>query len=134
MIMNKFQKRISKMSKSCQAAIVVGSAFGHLEELLEIFGTVFVVDDQPPAIRAKNLVYRESFEMFEQMSEVNFMFYDLNTIGLLDKSPGIWNRNRPIVIIEGRDVIGRDFSKALYDNRYNAVHQEEEYHVWKLNQ
>lgn len=121
------------MSKSSQAAIVVGSAFGHLAELLEIFGTVFVVDDHPPAIRAKNLVYRESFDFFEQLSEVNFMFYDLNTVGLLEKSTGVWNRNRPIVIIEGRDVISRDFSKALYASRYSAVHQEEEYHVWKLN-
>lgn len=134
MIMNKFQKRIVKMSKSCQAAIVIGDAFGHLEELLEIFGTVFVVADQPPTIRAKNLVYRESFDKFEQMSEINFMFYNLNTVGLLERSTGLWYRNKPIVIIEGRDVIEREFSKALYASRYNAVHQEEEYHVWKLNQ
>ena len=132
--MNKFQKRISKMSTSCQAAIVVGDGFGHLQELLEVFNTVFVVASKPPAIRARNLIYRESFELFEQLAEVNFMFYNLNSIGLLEKSTGIWTRNKPIVIIEGKDVIGREFSKSLYATRYNAVHQEEEYHVWKLNQ
>lgn len=134
MIMNKFQKRITKLSKNWQTALVIGNAFGHLEDLLGIFDTVFVIADHPPAIKARNLVYREMFDQFEQLSDIHFMFYDRNTIEMFRSSMGIWNRNKPVVIIEGHDVIGRDLSGHLYTNSYNAVHQEEEYHVWKMKQ
>lgn len=134
MIMTKFQKRITKLSKNCQFAIVVGTGFGYLEELLDLFDTVFVIADQPPSIKTKNLVYRENFEMFEQMPNINFMFYDRDAVDKLDRSVGIWSRSSPMVIIEGEEVIGRDLSRSLYGNGYVAVHQETQYHVWRTRQ
>jgi hypothetical protein len=134
MNMNKFQKRIKKLSKNCQTAIVVGSAFGHLEELLEIFNTVFVIATSTPSVKAKNLVYRESFDNFEQLSDINFVFYDLSEVSMLNRSSSVWHRSHPLVIIEGKEVIGRDLSGPLYSSGYNAIYQDKEYHVWRLKQ
>jgi hypothetical protein len=60
--MNKIQKRLRKLSRNNTHALVLGSAFGILDQILEIYDTVFVVSESPPAIKAKNLSQIEELQ------------------------------------------------------------------------
>jgi len=130
-IMNKFQKRISKLSKNLNNAIVVGSAFGNLENLLEMFKTVFVINDSPPKIKARNLVYRSDFGSLISYADITVIFVDLDRLDMLQTLSDIWQRNNSVVVIEGGEAIGREFSKSLYHTRWQCTSLQGTYHVWE---
>lgn len=130
-IMAKFEKRLKKISKSVENAIVLGTGLGHLEELLSLYKTVFVIADNPPTIKSKNLVYREDFKELSHLPEISAVFLDLNQVHHLNSVATVMSRYRSVVIIEGNDAIGRDLSKPLYDNGYRCTDLLGLYHVWK---
>ena len=83
--MNKFQKRITKsMRKNLQDAIVIGHGFGMLEEILETFNTVFILNG-PDDIKRRNLINRTSVESLYGLYTVGAMFIDLDQVNLLSK-------------------------------------------------
>lgn len=129
--MNKFQKRITKLSRNSTNALVVGEAFGNLPMLLEIYNTVFIISDSEPKIKARNLVYRENITNLNNITEVGSIFYDLSQISKLESLQHFWSRNDSTVFIEGNDVIGREYSRPLYDSGWRATSQQGMFHVWE---
>lgn len=131
-VMGKFEKRLSKSSKNVENALVIGSGFGKLEEILSVYKTVFVWAPTPPAIKAKNLVYRENFDHINQLTDISAIIFDINQLQFLDITVPVWKRYHSSILIEGNEPIGRDLSKTLYINNYRCVDQQGFYHVWKL--
>lgn len=131
MIMNKFQKRLHKLSKNQVNAIVIGTAFGNLEKILEIYNTVFVIDKNFPTVKAKNLVYRENFDNLNTITEISAIFFDLNQLDQFAMVKEFWQRNNSKIIIEGDDPIGREFSKPLYDTGWGCTSKQGSFHVWE---
>jgi predicted Rossmann-fold nucleotide-binding protein len=131
MIMNKFQKRLSKLLKNCENAVVVGHGFGYLREITEMFKTVFVISSSPPGIKLKNLVYMEEFNNLSQISEVSIIFVDLEKIHSLENFEQLWRRTNSLVAIEGNDAIGRDLSTTLYRSGYECTGLHGFYHIWE---
>jgi len=131
--MSKFQKRLSKLLKNYENAVVVGQGFGHLDEIIEIFKTVFVISDLPPKIKSKKLVYREGFNNLSQISEVSIVFIDLIELHNLENVSQLWVRSKSFVAVEGNDPIGREFSKPLYSSNYHCTGLHGAYHIWELN-
>jgi len=131
MIMNKFQKRLSKLDKNQINAVVIGSAFGNLENILEIYNTVFVINENLPTVKAKNLVYREDFHNLNAITEVSAIFFDLNQLDQFEMVKDFWQRNNSKVIIEGDEPIGREFSKPLYDTGWGCTSKQGLFHVWE---
>jgi hypothetical protein len=131
MIMNKFQKRLSKLDKNQINAIVIGTAFGNLENILQIYSTVFVIDDKFPNIKAKNLVYKENFDNLNAITEVSAIFFDLNRLNQFEMVKDFWQRNSSKVIIEGDEPISREFSKPLYDTGWGCTSKQGLFHVWE---
>ncbi len=129
--MNKIQKRIRKLSRNSTNALVVGGAFGNLSTILEIYNTVFIISDDMPSIRAKNLVYRENISNLNHIVDVGAIFYDLNQIDKLEHLQHFWSRNNSNIFIEGNEVIGREYSKPLYDSGWRATSQQGFFHVWE---
>ena len=129
--MSKFEKRLSKLGKRLDHAIVIGSGFGQLEELLQIFKTVFVIGGEKPTIKSKNLVYRENFENLYTVTNVNHIFYDLNKIDQLENLKDYWTKNKSLVLIEGNDPIEREFSKSLYASGWRCTSLQGTFHVWE---
>ena len=121
MIMNKFQKRLSKLDKIQVNAVVIGTAFDNLENILEIYATVFVIDKNFPTVKAKNLVYKENFDNLNAITEVSAIFFDLNRLDQFEMVKDFWQRNNSKVIIEGDEPIGREFSKPLYDTGWGCM-------------
>ena len=131
MIMNKFQKRLCKLDKNQVNAVVIGCAFGNLENILEIYATVFVIDDKLPTVKAKNLVYREDFYNLNAITEVGAIFFDLSRLDQFEMVKDFWQRNKSKVIIEGDEPIGREFSKPLYDTGWGCTSKQGLFHVWE---
>jgi hypothetical protein len=131
MIMNKFQKRLCKLDKHQVNAVVIGNAFGNLENILEIYATVFVIDENFPTVKAKNLVYKEKFDNLNAITEVSAIFFDLARLDQFEMVKELWRRNNSKIIIEGDDPIEREFSKPLYDTGWGCTSKQGSFHVWE---
>ncbi len=129
--MDKFVKRINKLAKNLENAIVIGTGFGNLNILLEHFKTVFVIGGNYPNIKARNLVYRQDFKDLSYMSDVSAIFIDLDRISDLEHIIHHAVRCKSSVVIEGNDPIGRDLSKPLYSNHYECKALQGFFHVWQ---
>lgn len=117
--------------KNPENAMVIGRGFDHLEEILEIFNTIFLFSFGDFKFRAKNVVMRENFEDLNPLSNISMILMDRDQVQHLEKLVPIWNRCNPVVIIEGGDAIGREFSFPLYQNNYRCVELQGFFHVWK---
>lgn len=129
--MNKFQKRIGKVGKKFDHALVVGTGFGNLNDILEIFRSVFMVNSVPFEKKSKKIIYRENLDNITQIPNINFIFFDLEQIHQLENLKDCWVRNESLVIIEGNDPIGREFSGPLYKTRWGCTSQQGTFHVWE---
>lgn len=133
MIMTKFQKRVSKIKPKPQNAVVYGTGHGHLEEIVDLFKTVFVLVKKP-SIKAKNIVYSESFDIIHILNEIDFIFVDLEYKDNLDKLVPLWRKHRPFILIEGDEVLDRVYTKTLYSTNYRCTANQGFFHVWELKQ
>jgi hypothetical protein len=132
MIMTKFQKRLLKFLETPENSIILGQGFGEIEDLAHIFQSIFLISELPPEKKFKNLIYRENYENLSQLFNISVVFVAVRDVKKIDNIVSILNRWRPIVIVEGNDLIGRDLSKTLYDNGYLADSQHGNFHVWKI--
>ena len=129
--MAKFAKRLRKLSGYTENALVVGKAFGNLDQLLEIYTNVFVVDDDPPAAKARNLIYKENFDDLNVLTQVGAIFIDLDKIDKLEILEDFWQRHRSTIFVEGNDCILRHLSKPLFKTGWKCTSLQGIYHVWE---
>lgn len=130
-IMDKFKKRIRKLIKHPTNAIVIGKGFGQLNELAEIFSTLFVFSWGEPSLKRKNIVAREDFSDLNQLADVCAIIIDLDQIHHLSSMSTIWQRYKVHVLIEGNTPIERNLSQSLYASHFKCIDQHGFYHVWK---
>ena len=129
--MAKFAKRLRKLSGYTENALVVGKAFGNLDQLLEIYTNVFVVDEDPPSAKARNLIYKENFDDLNALIQVGAIFIDLDKIDKLEILEDFWQRHRSTIFVEGNDCILRHLSKPLFKTGWQCTSLQGIYHVWK---
>ena len=55
MIMSKFSKKILSAKKEHRNCLVVGNGLGYLDDILESFQTVFIIDSVNINIRKRNI-------------------------------------------------------------------------------
>jgi len=129
--MAKFEKRLKKLSGYTENALVVGKAFGNLDQLLKIYTNVFVVDEDPPSAKARNLIYKENFNDLNVLTQVGALFIDLDKIDKLEILEDFWQRHRSTVFIEGNECILRHLSKPLFKTGWQCTSLQGIYHVWE---
>ena len=129
--MAKFAKRLRKLSGYTENALVVGKAFGNLDQLLEIYINVFVIDDSPPSAKARNLIYKENFNDLNVLTQVGAIFIDLDKIDQLEILEDFWQRHRSTIFVEGNDCILRHLSKPLFKTGWQCTSLQGIYHVWE---
>jgi hypothetical protein len=129
--MAKFAKRLRKLSGYTENALVVGKAFGYLDQLLEIYTNVFVVDEEPPPTKGRNLIYKENFDDLNILTQVGAIFIDLDKIDKLDILEDFWQRHRSTIFVEGNDCILRHLSKPLFKTGWQCTSLQGIYHVWE---
>ena len=129
--MTKFKKRLYKLSRDHDHALVLGSAFGILDQVVEIYNTVFVVSAEQPAFKAKNLVYKETFVKLDHIQNIASIFIDHNELCNLDKIEALWKKNNSKIFIEGGDRIDKTIAKPLYDSGWACTSLQGIFHVWE---
>ena len=129
--MAKFAKRLRKLSGYTENALVVGKAFGNLDQLLEIYTNVFVVDEDQPSAKARNLIYKENFDDLNALIQVGAIFIDLDKIDKLEILEDFWQRHRSTIFVEGNDCILRHLSKPLFKTGWQCTSLQGIYHVWE---
>jgi hypothetical protein len=129
--MTKFQKRLHKLSRNNAHALVLGSAFGILDQIVEIYDTVFVVSADQPAVRAKNLVYKETFVKLDHIQNIASIYIDHTELCNLDKVEALWKKHNSIIFVEGGVRIDNAIAKPLYDSGWACTSLQGIFHVWE---
>lgn len=130
--MSKFQKRIAKNAKkSPMQCLVVGNGFDMLDEILEMFDTVFILESTIEK-KTKNLIQRQNAEATFDLLHLTTIFVDLDKINFIEKLSPLISRNSPDIFIEGDEVIPRtvNANQFLYKIGYNALYKLGWCHQW----
>jgi|SRR5210317_452726 hypothetical protein len=129
--MDKYTKRITKtLRHKPKDAIVIGSGFGMMPAILEIFDTVFLHNRTGDIVKDKKIVFKKEIKNLYAISTVSAVFVDLEYIRALDLITPLYHNPSPEVVIEGVKVIERDFSVGLYTANYNCLVQGDKFHIW----
>lgn len=129
--MNKSKKRLYKLSRNTAHALVLGSAFGILDQVVEIYDTVFVVSADRPLVKAKNLVYKETFVKLDHIQNIASIFIDHIELCNLDKVAALWKKHNSIIFVEGGIRIDNTIAKPLYDSGWACTSLQGTFHVWE---
>lgn len=130
--MDKFKKRLIKLSKHQLNAVVLGTGFGRLADIVEVYDTVFVLSDPEVNFKSRNVIYKENITSMLNAIDVTAIFVDMTHLPILESTTPLWHRWKSIILIEGDDPIGRDKSQSLYKNHYRCTDKHGVYHVWKI--
>jgi len=131
--MSKFIKRLSKVGVHFDTALVVGTAFGHLEDLLSKFNTVFVIADEHPNIRSKNLIYRNFKSDLNVLPGISIFFIDTKYNTIISHYTHVLTKSKPMLVIGDSDHLDRDHIRPLLAHGYKRVSKQYDYHFWKVN-
>ena len=129
--MTKSQKRLHKLSRNHVHALVLGSAFGILDQIVEIYDTVFVVSAKQPTIKAKNLVYKETFVKLDHIQNIASIFIDNDELCNIDKVEALWKSHNSKIFIEGGTRIDNATAKPLYDSGWACTSLQGIFQVWE---
>ena len=130
-IMNKFQKRVSKISRKHTNALVIGKAFGYLIDIVDIYASVFVIDENATGLKSKNLIYRENIDKLSNITDIGAIFLDLNELNKLELLTAVWQTHSSKIFIEGEAAISREFSQPLYNTGWRCTSLQGIFHVWE---
>jgi len=129
--MTKFQKRLHKLSTNHTHALVLGSAFGMLDQIVKIYDTVFVISAEQPAVKARNLVYKETFVKLDHIQNIASIFIDHNELCNLEKVEALWKNHNSKIFVEGDTRIDNAIAKPLYDSGWACTSLQGIFHVWE---
>ena len=129
--MSKFKKRITKsIKKPCNDCLVIGNAFGHLEEVLEMFNTVFVYKNTDKNLRVKNLVNITNIDVSYDKRHITAVFIDIDYISYFEHIIPLLTSAAPDLFVEGNEVVPKTETKDLYRQGYRAITQLGWCHHW----
>ena len=128
--MSKFIKRLKKSIGTAENALVIGTAFGHLDDIKQHFNTVFVHNDKG-MIRSRNIVNIKNINDIGMSKAIHIIFFDLSYISDIEKIAEILTRQKPYLAIEGNNVVERSRVEYLYKTGYRAIEKLGEFHLWK---
>jgi len=128
--MAKFIKRLKKSIGTVENALVIGEAFGYLEQLPDHFNSVFT-HNQRTDLKYRNLIYIKSIEDIEISNSIHVVLLDLHYLSYIEKIKSILVRQKPYIAIEGNDVVERPNVEYLYQIGYRAIERQGMFHLWK---
>ena len=129
--MTKFSKRMRKLDKRSRNVLVVGTALEQLEDLLETFATVFVISTTAPRLQKRNVVYREDFDNIHLLTDIDLIIIDIGQEHTIPELIQVWRRTNPTIVIQGPELISKDFQKLLKVDHYAIIEVAKGYYVWK---
>ena len=112
--MAKFIKRLKKSGlKNLRNIVVLGTGFGHMDQLLEEADNIFVLTSTFGSLRKRNLIYRENFENITIYPEIDLVLVDRKYINSLEALRHILTRFNPPIYIQGEEYLGKEESRPI---------------------
>lgn len=130
--MASFSKKIRKLNKFPKNALVIGKAFGQLEELSEIFDSLFIVGSDSNLLRKRNIIYREDFEFITALPDIDFIFVDKDYFEQLLKLNQVWRKNRSYLVTEGESPPDKHIYKFLAAETFKIIDAHKHHIFWKF--
>ncbi len=130
--MSKFAKRLKKLNKKARNVLVVGNAWGNIQELSESYNTIFLVDDQQRKVRGRNIVYRENFDNIHLLYDVDIILIDIDHQNHISELYQLFKRWDSLIIIQGPELISKENQNFLKSHNYQIVEIHKTYYQWKL--
>jgi hypothetical protein len=127
----KFSKRMRKGHRTARNILVLGTGLGNLEDLLETFDTVFVVNGSLPRIQKRNIVYRETFDNINLITDIDLIIVDLDQEKFIPELIQIWRKTNPTIIVQGPELISIEYQKILKADHYAIREVAKGYYIWK---
>jgi hypothetical protein len=103
-----------------------------MSDILETYKTVFLFADHHPGFKVRNLVYRENFDDIAPLCDITAIILDRDKVYNVANLRPVWSRSRPVIFVEGDEIIDRTTSRVLWDGGYRPVEQHGFCHIWKL--
>jgi hypothetical protein len=129
--MSKQTKRINKIKKNPKNALVVGSAFGELNQYVDVFSTTFVWQSSGDKLRRKTVVYRDTVESLNQLAEIDFIFIDKDHFAEIKNLHSVWRKSKSVILTQGTTFTEKALQKFLNSEHYYAVEVTKQYMIWK---
>lgn len=126
----KFKNNVLK-KKNYENVLIVGSGLGYVESLLACCKSVFIIPDENFDLRRKNLVVKETFDKIEDLPAVSFIFMDWHQHVNIKKMANLILRQKPVILIEGKEIIPLEPLKWLQSHHYSLIEMEKKYHRWE---
>lgn len=130
--MAKFAKRLQKTIKSTESCVVLGTAFGNLDTVSDMFNTVFILLAEDTTFRKRNVVYRDTFDDISIFPNVSLLLIDKDHVKNLERLKSVITRFCPLIYIGDGEFIDKEYSKMLAKHRYEIVELFKDYQIWKL--
>ena len=127
----KFSKRIRKGNRTARNVLVLGTAWGNLEDLLDTFDTVFVINGSLPRIQKRNVVYRETFDNINILTDIDLIIVDLDQEKFIPELVQVWRKTAPTIIVQGPELISTEYQKILKADHYAIREVAKGYYVWR---
>jgi hypothetical protein len=129
-IMTSLIKRISKDTKNLNCCIVVGNAFGNLEEVSNAFNTVFIMSTEMRDFKKRNIVYRSSFDNIVEIPYIDAVFFDADQLEHIPKLETVLKKCRVIIYIGSKDIPSLYYFRFLESCKYEVTEIQKHYHKW----
>lgn len=129
--MSKFIKRIRKNFKNPRNVLVLGTAFGFLEDLCEFFPSIFIISNLKQPLRKKNLIYKENIDVVHLLPDIDVIIMDRDQDLHLGKLLSLITRYYPIILVQGDSVFSKPEIKTLRNYNYAVTDMFGNYHLWK---
>lgn len=129
--MSKHIKRINKIKKNPRNALVVGSAFGELNQYVDVFSTTFVWRSAGEKLRCKTVVYRNTVESLNQLAEIDFIFIDKDHFAEISHLYNVWRKSKSVILTQGPTFVQSTLQRFLNSEHYYAVEVTKQYMIWK---
>lgn len=130
--MAKFSKKLRKIKKHLSNCVVIGTAFENIDELLEVFDTVFILGATTLTVRQKNIIYVKDVAYVSSFFDVDMIFVDQDKLQDMKFLAPLLSKSKPVIFIEGAEIISNEYAQCIKYHNYEVVELEKKYQIWKV--
>jgi hypothetical protein len=128
--MSKFTKRVLGKGKNIRCCLVIGNGFDLINDIVDNFRTVFIVNSGDRSLRKRNVVYRQDFTNIDILTDIDVIFIDRDQERGLALSEPLFAKFNPTVVIENTDSWSRESIRSLQLKGYQLVETHKNFIKW----
>lgn len=130
--MSKLNNRIKKTFDHCRNVVLCLASLDNLQEYIDTFNTVFLINPKKITIKSKNLVVIEDYSNVFNIPDINLIVFDQETIKFTNHFKSIMRLQSPTIYYIGdRKLISSESMKPFVDSKYNITETKKDLVIWK---